>query len=216
MAEGTKTFEGLSVPLFGESEIQAQTAATDILTITSAASHTGDFLVLQNSTGAELFVISSSGLITSVVGASFTGPLSFSGVVTATLSSTTAASAFAVSVTSTGAIAQGANGVNAILVSASSKSVLNSVIGYNSGGGSEVGTCETFFAVHGSKAPTNFISVGATGAGTGAATANGFFSPVGTRLFTAATSTATAISTIKILAGSKAHYIIAYPDTLFT
>ena len=61
MTEGTKTFEGLAVPLYDESEIQQQTVATDILTITGGASQTGDFLVLQTSAGAELFVVSAAG-----------------------------------------------------------------------------------------------------------------------------------------------------------
>lgn len=64
MAEGNKTFEGLAVPLYGESEIQGQTAANDILTLTGASGHTGDFLVCQNSTGSELAVIDVSGNIT--------------------------------------------------------------------------------------------------------------------------------------------------------
>ena len=64
MAEGNKTFEGLAVPLLGESEIIAQTAANDILTFTGATSHTGDFLVCQNSSGTELAVIDISGNIT--------------------------------------------------------------------------------------------------------------------------------------------------------
>ena len=95
MAEGNKTFMGLAVPLFGEAEIQQQTAATDILTLTGAASQTGDFLVLQNSTGAELLVISSSGAITLV-----TGGMTFAGVIANTLSST-AANAVELSITST-------------------------------------------------------------------------------------------------------------------
>ena len=66
MAEGNKTFEGLAVPLYGESEIQGQTAATDILTLTGAGSHTGDFLVCQNSSGSELAVIDISGNVTGV------------------------------------------------------------------------------------------------------------------------------------------------------
>jgi|SRR3990167_308753 len=61
MAEGTKTFEGLAVPLFGESEIQQQTAASDILTLTGAASMSGDFVVLQDSSGNELFYITNEG-----------------------------------------------------------------------------------------------------------------------------------------------------------
>lgn len=64
MAEGSETYMGLAVPLFGESEIEAQTAANDILTLTGATSHTGDFLVCQNSAGSELAVIDVSGNIT--------------------------------------------------------------------------------------------------------------------------------------------------------
>ncbi|KKK54417.1 hypothetical protein LCGC14_3084970, partial [marine sediment metagenome] len=45
MAEGTKTYEGLAVPLFGESEIKQQDITKDILTLTSYASNTSDFLV---------------------------------------------------------------------------------------------------------------------------------------------------------------------------
>ena len=64
MAEGSRTFDGLAVPLFGESEIEAKTAANDILTLTGAGSHSGDFLVCQNNTGTELAVIDISGNIT--------------------------------------------------------------------------------------------------------------------------------------------------------
>ena len=64
MAEGKQSFEGLAVPLFGESNIEAQTAANDILTLTGAGSHTGDFLVCQDSAGTELAVIDVSGNIT--------------------------------------------------------------------------------------------------------------------------------------------------------
>ena len=205
MAEGNKTFMGLAVPLFGEAEIQQQTAATDILTLTGAASQTGDFLVLQNSTGAELLVISSSGAITLV-----TGGMTFAGVIANTLSST-AANAVEISVTSTGAIAAGANTNNAILVDASSKSVLNAIIGYNSGGGSEVGSAQAFFAVHGSKAPSYAFSVGATAAGIGVATDNGFFEAA-TRFLTAP-STAITYGAVKMLAGSKVYYLLAIPDT---
>jgi hypothetical protein len=63
MAEGTKTYEGLAVPLFGESEIQQQTVATDVLTLTGGASMSGDFLVMQNSTGAELVVVGCNGTL---------------------------------------------------------------------------------------------------------------------------------------------------------
>ncbi len=63
MATGTNTYEGLAVPLFGESQITQQTAATDILTLTGADTMTGDFLVCENSAGTELFVVNSTGSI---------------------------------------------------------------------------------------------------------------------------------------------------------
>ena len=61
MAEGNSTYKGLAVPLNGESEIVQQTAANDIITLTGATSQSGDFLVCQNSSGTELFVIDSNG-----------------------------------------------------------------------------------------------------------------------------------------------------------
>lgn len=61
MTEGTHTFMGLGVPLLGESEIKQQTAATDILTLTGASSQSGDFLVLQDSSGNELLSVNSKG-----------------------------------------------------------------------------------------------------------------------------------------------------------
>lgn len=64
MATGTKTFMGKAVPLTGESNIVAETAANDILTITGAGSHTGDFLVCENSSGTELFVVDVNGNMT--------------------------------------------------------------------------------------------------------------------------------------------------------
>ena len=61
MAEGNKTYEGLAVPLFGESEIKQATAATDLLTLTGASGMSGDFLVCQSSAGSEVFVVTSAG-----------------------------------------------------------------------------------------------------------------------------------------------------------
>lgn len=66
MATGTNTYEGLAVPLFGESQITQQTAANDILTLTGADTMTGDFLVCENSAGTELFVINSDGDIATI------------------------------------------------------------------------------------------------------------------------------------------------------
>ena len=62
MTAGDKTYVGLAVPLNGESEIKQITAATDILTITGAASQTGKFLVCRNSSGTEKFAVSKYGL----------------------------------------------------------------------------------------------------------------------------------------------------------
>lgn len=61
MPEGTRSYKGLAVPLYGESEIQQETAATDILTITGASGMSGDFLVLQDSSGTEVVQIRSDG-----------------------------------------------------------------------------------------------------------------------------------------------------------
>ena len=61
MAEGISTFKGLAVPLQGESEITALSTTYDVLTITGAAGSTGDLLVLQNSSGTELFVVEDDG-----------------------------------------------------------------------------------------------------------------------------------------------------------
>jgi len=214
MAEGTSTFEGLAVPLFGESEIKQQTLATDVLTLTGAASMTGDFVVMQNSTGAELVVVSSSGQITlATAGLSIAGVSAFTGAVTisAGVSSTTSAG-FTINVTSTGAIAEYGTSPNAIVVAQSSKSVLHSIIQYQSGGGTEVGTCDTFFSVVGSKAPSYLLSVGATKAGIGAAVSNGFFTATNF-YYVSAPTTAIPMGAIKILAGSKAFYIPVIPDT---
>jgi hypothetical protein len=63
MAEGTCTFKGLAVPLFGESEIKQTTLGKDIITLTGAAGQTGDFLVCQSSAGAEKWVVDSTGVI---------------------------------------------------------------------------------------------------------------------------------------------------------
>lgn len=208
MAEGTKTYEGLAVPLFGESEIKGQTAATDILTITGATSQSGDYLVCQNSTGTEHFVVSSSGLVT-ITSFSNSGASTFSGL------SSSSANAIKISVTSTGAMAANASvNANAILVQASSKSVMNCVVMYDSVGGvtsAQVNTAVAFLGSNGTKAPTYFMTIGGTGGpGEGAATTNGFLN-VGLTSNSAATKASYA--GIKCLFGSKAYYILAVPDS---
>ena len=61
MTTGTKTHKGRAVPLYGESQIVAQVAATDVLTITGASGQTGDYLVLRDLDNNEIMSISSSG-----------------------------------------------------------------------------------------------------------------------------------------------------------
>ena len=61
MATGDKTFEGLGLPRLGEYQQEQQTAATDIATITGAASQSGDFVVLRDSDEKELFVVEDGG-----------------------------------------------------------------------------------------------------------------------------------------------------------
>ena len=61
MTTGTGTWEGLGLCKLGEYEQIQQTAATDIATITGAASQSGDFVVLRDSDEKELFVVEDGG-----------------------------------------------------------------------------------------------------------------------------------------------------------
>lgn len=72
MTEGINTFKGLAVPLNGESEIKQLHIAYDMLTLTSYASNTSDFLVLQDSDGTECFAIDYRGVTDLVVTATST------------------------------------------------------------------------------------------------------------------------------------------------
>lgn len=189
MAEGSITYEGLAVPLYGESEIQQQTAATDILTLTGASSITGDYLVMQDSSGNEDIV--------------------FHGL------SSSAYNAIQINVRSTGAIAANASvNANAILVQASSKSVINCVVMYDSVGGvtsAQVNTAVAFLGSNGTKAPTYFLTVGGTGGpGEGAATTNGFLEVA---LTSNSAATKASYAGLKCLFGSKAYYILTVPDS---
>lgn len=65
MAEGNSNFQGLAVPLYGNSEIKAVGDTYDILTITGySTDQAGDFLVAQTSAGTEKFVVDVSGNVT--------------------------------------------------------------------------------------------------------------------------------------------------------
>ena len=62
MATGVQTYEGMAVPLFGESVIVQTTAATDILTIQQKTTGSGgNFLTVQNASGTQLLGISNLG-----------------------------------------------------------------------------------------------------------------------------------------------------------
>lgn len=172
MAEGTKTYEGLAVPLFGESEIQQQTAATDLLTLTGASSMSGDFVVMQNSTGAELVVIGYKGTVDFAIG----------------------------STTSTN------YGIGFTL---GASAVADALIKYTAG---ITGATTSVFQVSSTNGPTYLLSIGTSaGAGVGAAANNGFFTA--SKSYISAPSTVIPMGAIKILAGSKAYYILCIPDT---
>lgn len=61
MTAGNNTYEGMSVPLNGESTIQQETAANDIVVIEGASGQAGDFLVCRDSSESEKFVITKDG-----------------------------------------------------------------------------------------------------------------------------------------------------------
>lgn len=63
MTVGSKTYNGLGVPLFGEFDIAQTTAATDIMTLSGMDSQTGDFIVARDSTGTERFAVEDGGNI---------------------------------------------------------------------------------------------------------------------------------------------------------
>lgn len=60
MATGDSTWEGLGLPRLGEYQQEQQTAANDMVTLTGASSQSGDFLVCENSSGTEKFVVESN------------------------------------------------------------------------------------------------------------------------------------------------------------
>lgn len=178
------TFQGLAVPIYSDTGIE---------------------LISVSSTGGITF----NEEVTLAGGVAITAATTSTSTLTFTLSSS-AAKSIIINVTSTGALADTATNA-AILVNASSKSVLNSVIAYSSGFDTEVGTCNSFALFHGSKAPTYLLSVGGSQVGLGAALTNGFFSTTVT--WVSAPSTSIPMGGLKILAGTKAYWIPIIPDT---
>lgn len=79
MTAGNRTYEGRAVPLKGESLIQQETAATDIMTIEGAAAQAGDFLVCRDSAEAEKFVVDKDGDVTVAGTLTASGTISIGG-----------------------------------------------------------------------------------------------------------------------------------------
>ena len=180
MAKGKGTFMGLAVPLSGEAEMVATTAANDILTLTGASSQTGAYLAGVTSAGVEEIVL-------------------------AGVSSSSVEAGIKVSVTSTGAIAAGALLVNGFLVAPSSKANMQAAFAYKNDE-TGVGTTNYLLACHGSKAPTYLLGVGSSRLTLGAATSNGF---VTAGLFlTAALATTTPMVGLKVQFGDSVFYVM--------
>ena len=159
MAEGTTTYDGLAVPLSGESEITQTTLGTDILTLTGVASQTGDFLVCQNSAGTEVFVVDVNGALT--VGSSVTGTQQ-----TLTISATTMVAGLNVVVSSTGALAALGTAevaVTGVTVSPSSKAIMNAAFAYAGGSTATGNTAISMLACMGANSlPSYFLAVPTT------------------------------------------------------
>jgi len=139
--------------------------------------------------------------------ATMTGETAATDVLNVTGLATQTGAYFNATVSSTAAITAGDTDQNAFNVTVGAFA-LNGAYAVT---GQSTGTVQAFCIVHGSKAPSYFISVGATTAGVGAATDNGFFEAA-TR-FLSAPSTAITYGAVKILAGSKVYYLPAVPDT---
>lgn len=165
MAEGTSTYDGLAVPLSGESEITQTTLGNDILTLTGTTSQTGDFLVCQDVDGTENFVVSSSGLITSAVGLTMSSSLTGTQA-GLTVSATTMVAGLNVVVTSTGALAAlgtTEESVTGVTVSPSSKAIMNAAFAYAGGSTGTGNTAISLLASMGALSlPSYFLAIGAS------------------------------------------------------
>ena len=64
MTAGSTSYEGLAVPLNGESTIQQVTGGTDILTLQRISGGTGNFVNLLDNGGTSLYKVSSAGAVT--------------------------------------------------------------------------------------------------------------------------------------------------------
>lgn len=80
MAEGKDTYMGLGVPLYGDFEIKQRSSTLDTMTITGASGATGDYIVCQDSSGTEVFVVGTAGITVAAV--TIAGALTQTGVAT--------------------------------------------------------------------------------------------------------------------------------------
>ena len=187
MTEGTSTFEGLSLPRLGEYEQVQQDPTIDMVTLTASTGASGDFIVAQDCSGGEVFVVSTSGLVTAGAGVTATTTITgvdlvLSGSLTGTtatfvVSATTQVAGVTVSVTSSGAEGLGVTTVNGFAVVGATSAFINAAFAYLSplttGSLPAVG-CATMLMSQSSVAPDYFLSVNASGHLSGALTATGF------------------------------------------
>lgn len=193
------TFQGLAVPIYSDTGIE---------------------LIAVSSTGGIEFkeYVTSSGGLTVSGGLALSGSLSATAGMASAVSSTLQAGGMTISITSTGALAAGATTVNGLVVAASSKATVNSVIMYDTvgGGSASVSTAISYLAVNGTKAPSYFLSIGGSAFGINAGESNGFFSITHRLTSSASLSTITSFATIAVMSGSYVYYIPCYPNTMIT
>ena len=170
MAEGTSTFEGLSLPRLGEYEQVQQDPTLDMVTLTGSTGQTGDFIVCQDSSLSEVFVVDASGNL--AVSGSLTGTSA-----TFVVSATTVVAGVTVSVTSSGAEGLGVTTVNGFMVVGATSALVNAAFAYLAPlttAGEPVVGCATMLMSQSSVAPDYFLSVNASGHNSGALAATGF------------------------------------------
>lgn len=220
MAEGSGSYEGLAPPLYGEYEQFQQTAATDMVTLTgSTGTMTGDFIVMQNSTGAELAYIDANGKAT------FVGGLAASSSLTGTqatlvVSATTMAGGLTVSVTSTGALqALGTteHNVNGIVIAPSSKAIMNCALYYAGGSTTTVNTAISLLGVAGANSgPSYFLALPGSGSDIYVGAHSGDHSFVDASLTVNTFTCDHPFIGIKCLSGSQTFYLLGVHATGIT
>jgi len=210
---------GLGIGRYGEYDLNQNTATTDIFTITGATSQSGDFIVCRNSTGAELFVVTSAGAVTAA------GALTLSSSVTGTqhtlvVSATTMVAGLTVSVTSTGALqALGTteHNVNGIVIAPSSKAIMNCALYYAGGSTTTVNTAISLLGVAGANSgPSYFLALPGTGSDIYVGAHSGDHSFVDASLTINTFTCDHPFIGIKCLSGSQTFYLLGVHATGIT